>query len=95
MNSTYVISIIAENTLDIFQRLSVVFSRNRLFINQFNFEASKQNLNSHFYIEISTDEIKMERVVKQLKKIIELSDIKAVHKNHFNTNNKDVYLCQN
>ena len=97
MKSIYVISVLAENTLEIFQRLAVVFSRNRLLINQLNFESFNNVGSSSFNIEIYTDEIKLDRVVKQLKKIIELSEVQVVSKNHFkNSNtNKDVYLCQN
>ena len=97
MKSTYVISVIAENTLEIFQRLAVVFSRNRLLINQMNFESFNKEGSSSFNIEIYTDEIKLDRVIKQLQKIIELIDVQVVSKNHFqNTQiNKEVYLCQN
>ncbi|WP_186645658.1 hypothetical protein [Fluviispira vulneris] len=95
MKSTYVISIIAENSLDVFQRLSNVFLRNRLLIDQFKFESSKQNLSSNFYIEVEIDEFKVEKIVKQLNKIIELSTVKAKLKNHVKTLNKEVYVCQN
>ncbi|BBH52281.1 hypothetical protein [Fluviispira sanaruensis] len=95
MKSTYVISIIAENSLDVFQRLSNVFLRNRLLIDQFKFERSKQNFNTNFYIELEIDEIKVEKIVKQLSKIIELTTVKAKLKNHVKSINKEVYVCQN
>ncbi len=97
MKSAYVISIITENTLEIFQRLAVVFSRNRLLINQMHFESFNKEGNSSFIIEIYTDEIKLDRVVKQLQKIIDLLDIHVVCKNHFQGSHlkKEVYLCQN
>jgi acetolactate synthase I/III small subunit len=97
MKSVYVISVLAENTLELFQRLAVVFSRNRLLINQMNFESFNNLGSSSFNIEIYTDEVKLDRVVKQLQKIIDLVDVQVVCKNHFqNINmNKEVYLCQN
>jgi acetolactate synthase I/III small subunit len=97
MKSAYVISVITENTLEIFQRLAVVFSRNRLLINEMNFESFNKEGNSSFNIEIYTDEKKLDRIVKQLQKIIDLIDVQVETKNHFQKTkvNKEVYLCQN
>ena len=97
MKSVYVISIVTENTLEVFQRLAIVFSRNRLLINKMNFEAYNKLGNASFDIEVYSDEIKLDRIVKQLQKIIELVDIRVASKNHFikNIANKEVYLCQN
>lgn len=97
MKSIYMISVITENTLEVFQRLAAVFSRNRLLIHQMSFESFESAGNSTFHIEIYTDAIKLDRVVKQLQKIIELVDVQVVSKNHFQNMhiNEEVYLCQN
>lgn len=97
MKSIYEISLITENSLEIFQRIAVVFSRNRVLIQKMNFQTFNKAQNSNFKIEIYSDEIKVSRVLKQLQKIIELLDIQMVQSNHFqNINtNKEIYLCQN
>ncbi|KAB8039681.1 acetolactate synthase small subunit [Silvanigrella paludirubra] len=97
MRSVYEISLITENTLEIFQRVAIVFSRNRVMIQKMNFQTYNKSQNSNIKIEIFSDEIKVNRILKQLQKIIELLDIQVVNPNHFQNiaHNKEVYLCQN
>lgn len=79
MEKIFFISLTTENTLRVLQRISTVFSRQRVNIEQLNvFETKKQGI-SHFSIVIHANDIALEKLVKQLKKIIELLDVRVSH----------------
>ncbi len=79
MRNLYSISMTTENTLRVLQRTASVFSRNRVNIEQLNvFETDTKGI-SFFNIVIYAEEKLVERVVKQLAKIVELREI-HVHK---------------
>lgn len=76
MKYIYVISVFTENTLRVLQRTAGIFARHRLNIEQLSvFETSIKGT-SHFTIVIHSDPKTIERVMNQLKRIIELLDVK-------------------
>ena len=76
MQSIYVISAFTENSLRVLQRMAGIFARHRINIEQMNvFETSNKGT-SHFNIVVHSDEKTIDRVIKQLQRIIELLDIK-------------------
>jgi len=97
MKSIYEISLTTENTLEIFQRIAIVFSRNRVLIQKMNFKSFNKSQFSNFKIEIYSDELILNRILKQLQKIIELINVQVVCPNQFQNidTNKELYLCQN
>ena len=75
MQNLYFISLTTDNVLRVLQRISSVFSRNRVNIEQLSvFEARTNNL-SHFNIVIYAEETLVETLLKQLGKIVELYEI--------------------
>ena len=75
MKSTYMISLTTENALRVLQRISTVFTRNRINIEQLNvFETQAQGI-SHFHIVIKVDDDLVKKIVKQLGKIIEVIEV--------------------
>ncbi len=79
MNTIYILSLTTENTLRVLQRISTVFSRNRINIEQLNVCETQRRGTSHFNIIIHSDAEAITKLVKQLKRIIELVDIQVSH----------------
>lgn len=76
MKNIYVVSLFTANTLRVLQRIAGIFARHRLNIEQMNvFETSNKGT-SHFNIVIHSDEKTIDRVIKQLERIIELLEVK-------------------
>ncbi len=76
MKYIYAISVMTENTLRVLQRIAGIFARNRLSIEQMTvFETSNKGV-SYFNIIIHSDAKTIERVIKQLQRIIELLEVK-------------------
>lgn len=77
MQYIYAISLLTENTLRVLQRLSSIFSRYRVNIEQMNvFETANKGfsyVNIIFYSNEKTTDI----VIKQLQKIVELVEVKV------------------
>ena len=76
----YVLSINTENAMRVLQRIASVFSRHRINIEQLNVFATPCNDISHFSIAVYSEEIPMNKLVKQLSNIVELIDIKVEYK---------------
>lgn len=75
MRNMYLISATTENTLRVLQRIASLFSRYRVNIEQMNvFETGKKNI-SHFSIAVHTEEEMIEKLIKQLHRIVELIDV--------------------
>lgn len=75
MKSTYMISLTTENTLRVLQRITTVFTRNRINIEQLNvFETQVRGI-SHFHIVIQVDDDLVNKIVKQLGKIVEVIEV--------------------
>jgi acetolactate synthase I/III small subunit len=72
----YIISITTENTLNVLQRIASIFSRHRINIEQLNVTETINKGISHFTVILHSHNEKMSKIVKQLKKIIEVIDIK-------------------
>ncbi|MBK2125913.1 acetolactate synthase small subunit [Fangia hongkongensis] len=71
----YFISMTTENALCVLQRIASVFSRHRINIEQMNvFETANKGV-SHFSLVLHSNEEKIQKVVKQLDKVIEVMDI--------------------
>jgi acetolactate synthase I/III small subunit len=76
MKYIYALSVVTENTTRVLQRMAGIFARNRLNIEQLTvFETSNKGT-SFFNIVIHSDAQTIARVVEQLKKIVELMEIK-------------------
>ena len=75
MKTLYFISMTTDNALRVLQRVSSVFSRNRVNIEQLHvFEAKPQNI-SHFNIAIYSENDLIDKLLKQLQKIVELHEV--------------------
>jgi acetolactate synthase I/III small subunit len=76
MKYIYDLSVITENTMRVLQRMAGIFARNRLNIEQLTvFETGNKGV-SFFNIVIHCDAKCIEHVVKQLRRIVELVEIK-------------------
>lgn len=75
----YVISIITQNTLCVLQRVAGMFSRYRINIENINISRHSEALSYWNVVIYSTDE-KVDLLIKQLTKIIELVDVKIIDK---------------
>ena len=65
----------ADNTLRVLQRVASVFSRNRINIEQLNVFATNVKGISHLNIAVYSEEHLVEKISKQLGKVIELHEI--------------------
>ncbi len=71
-----VISVVTENTLRVLQRMAGIFARYRINIEQLTvFETSNKGT-SYFNIVVHSDVQTTERLINQLRRIIELHDVK-------------------
>ena len=75
----YVLSIITQNTLFVLQRVAGMFSRLRLNIEHINASRHSDPLTYWNVVIYSTDD-RVNLLIKQLSKIIELVDIKIIDK---------------
>lgn len=75
----YVISIITQNTLCVLQRVAGMFSRYRINIENINISRHSEALSYWNVVIYSTDQ-KVDLLIKQLTKVIELVDIKIIDK---------------
>jgi acetolactate synthase I/III small subunit len=76
MQGVYVVSAITENTLRVLQRISGIFARHRINIQQLNvFEIENSGI-SHFSIVVQGNSKTVEVVVKKLQRIIEVLEVK-------------------
>ncbi len=71
----YIISANTENTLRVLQRIASLFSRYRVNIEQLNvFETRQKNI-SHFTIAVYAQQEMIDKVIKQLHRVVELVDV--------------------
>ncbi len=76
MQKMYVISASAENALRVLQRITGIFARHRMNIQQLNaFATANENI-SYLSITVHGDEKTVALVVKKLQRVIELFDVK-------------------
>lgn len=80
MKYIYVISVVTENAIRVLQRMAGIFARHRLNIEQMSvFETSNKGI-SFFNIVVHSDVKTLNRVVQQLQRIFEVSDVKISSK---------------
>lgn len=79
MKSIYILSLTTENSLRVLQRISFIFSRNRVNIKYINVFELPDGISS-FNIAIKCDNVLIKKIIKQLKNVIELIDINIVNK---------------
>jgi acetolactate synthase-1/3 small subunit len=79
MQKVYIISATTENALRVLQRISGIFARHRLNIQQLNVFATANKNVSFFNITVHSDEKTVTLVVKKLQRVIELLDVKITH----------------
>ena len=76
MKYIYALFVVAENTTRVLQRMAGIFARNRLNIEQLTVFETCNKGTSFFNIVVHSDVKTIERVVKQLQRIVELLEIK-------------------
>lgn len=77
MKYIYVISALTENTLRVLQRMVGTFTRHRLNIEQLNVFETDNKGTSYFNIIIHSDDKTVDKLIKQLQRIIELLEVKV------------------
>ncbi|MFN8769670.1 MAG: ACT domain-containing protein [Neisseriaceae bacterium] len=75
----YVISIISQNKLCVLQRIAGVFSRYRINIEHLNVSRHSENL-SYWNVVIYSNDTRVELLINQLQKVIDLVSIKVIDK---------------
>ncbi len=110
MKYIYAISVVTENSLRVLQRLAGIFSRQRLNIEQLTVFEMGNKGTSYFNIVFHGDAKTMDRVMKQLERIIELVEVKINSQipllelvndlgptqvtHNVNNNHRSNFLCQ-
>lgn len=79
MEKVYMISATTENTLRVLQRISGIFARHRLNIQQLSVFATANKNVSFFNITVHSDEKTVLLVVKKLQRVIELLNVKITN----------------
>jgi acetolactate synthase-1/3 small subunit len=79
MRYIYIISIVGEDTLIALQRMIGIFVRQRITIKQMNISSSENKNISHCSIVVHTNEKMIEKLLKQLRRIIELFEVKITN----------------
>lgn len=74
----HTISIVTHNSLRVLQRISGLFSRYSINIEQMSVFSGKNSL-SHFSIIIYSNEHSVKKLTNQLHKIIEVCDVRVVN----------------
>ena len=75
----YFISMTTENALCVLQRIASIFSRHRINIEQMNvFETANKGV-SHFNLVLHSNDEKINKVIRQLAKVIEVIDIQITN----------------
>lgn len=80
MNYTFVITATAENVLRVLQRMASLMTRNRLKMQQINVIEMGLHGSAHLTLALLTDEETVEKLIKQLRKMSDLLDVKISHK---------------
>lgn len=75
----YVISIVSQNQLCVLQRIAGIFSRYRINIEHLNISRHTENL-SYWNVVINSSDIKVDRLLNQLQKVIDVVNIKIIDK---------------
>ena len=77
MQNLYFLSLTTDNTLRVLQRIATVFARHRINVENMNVFESKCKGISHFSITIYSESDRLDKVIKQLKRIVELHDVQV------------------
>ena len=77
MEYLFVITATAENVLRVLQRMASLLTRNRLKMQRIN--VVEQGCAAQLSVALRTDEESMEKLLRQLRKMADLMDVKVVH----------------
>lgn len=80
MNDTFVITATAEDVLRVLQRIASLITRNRLKMQQINVIEMGLSGSAHLTLALLTDQDTVEKLIKQLRKMSDLLDVKISHK---------------
>lgn len=80
MDYTFVITATAENVLRVLQRMVSLMTRNRLKMQQINVIEMGMEGFAHLSLALRTDEETIDKLIKQLRKMSDLLDVKICHK---------------
>lgn len=80
MDHTFVITATAENVLTVLQRTASLMTRNRLKMQELNIIEMGVDGFAKLSLALRTDEETVDKLVKQLKKMSDLLDVKISHK---------------
>lgn len=90
----YVISIVAENELRVLQRITTVLARHRLNIIHMNVHKIHASNNSYFNMTFQSETKTIDRVMKQLNRIIELLEVTINSQVPLQNSNLERASCQ-
>lgn len=79
MNHTFVITATAENVLRVLQRLASLMTRSRLKLKQINAIEVGLSGSGHLTLALLSNEEAAEKLIKQLRKMPDLVDVKLSH----------------
>lgn len=80
MNYIFVITATAEDVLRVLQRMASLMTRNRLKMQQINVIEMGVNGSAHLTLALLADEKTVEKLIKQLRKMSDLLDVKISQK---------------
>ncbi|MBX9597795.1 MAG: hypothetical protein E6Q32_00505 [Neisseriales bacterium] len=78
----HIISIVTRNSLRVLQRISGLFSRYSVNIDQMSIFSGQDEL-SHFSIIVYSDDHSIQKLTNQLHKIIEVCDVRVLNNQKF------------
>lgn len=81
MSKLYTISAFTENTIGLLNRITIIFTRRRINIESLSVSETERTGVSRFTIVVKTDRETIERLVKNIRKIIEVLAVFA-YENH-------------
>lgn len=81
-NSMYIINIVTRNSLRVLQRISGLFSRYSVNIDQMSIFSGQDGL-SYFSMIVYSDEHSIMKLTNQLNKIIEVCDVRVLNNQKF------------
>jgi acetolactate synthase small subunit len=78
----HIITIVTRNSLRVLQRISGLFSRYSVNIDQMSIFSGQDSL-SYFSVIVYSDDHSVQKLTNQLNKIVEVCDVRIVNHKHF------------
>ncbi len=78
----HIITIVTRNSLRVLQRISGLFSRYSVNIDQMSIFSGQDGL-SYFSVIVYSDDHSVQKLTNQLNKIVEVCDVRIVNHKHF------------